>query len=152
MRTHLTAALTGAILTTLLLVCPAYAREHKALNGVWTLVPAKSAFAGQSVVQTGAVTINERQGNISVTRSFKYEGSVETFFYSDISDSQNNATIRSGKDLRSTTRWDHDVLKVTTTQSGLITLESYALAPDGTMTVSVVRPEHAPIILVFRRR
>jgi hypothetical protein len=67
-----------------------------------------------------------------------------------MSDAENNATIHTGKDLKSKSRWDHDVLKVTTTQSGAITLESYSLAPDGSMLVSVVKPEHKPITLVFR--
>jgi len=117
-----------------------------------TLVPAKSDFAGQPVVQTGTVTINDRQGDITVSRSFVYEGAIETFFYSDITDSEHNSTIHSGKDLKSKTRWDHDVLKVTTTQSGAITIESYTLAADGAMMVKVERPEHRPITLVFQRK
>jgi len=44
------------------------------------------------------------------------------------------------------------VLKVTTTQDGAITIESYTLAADGTMLVSVVRPEHKPITLVFQHK
>jgi hypothetical protein len=43
------------------------------------------------------------------------------------------------------------VLKVTTTQSGAITVESYALNADGDMTVNVVRPDRKPITLVFQR-
>jgi hypothetical protein len=115
-------------------------------------VPAKSDFTGQPAVQTGTVTINDRQGNITVARSFAYEGAAETIFYSDITDSQRDATIHTGKDLKSKTRWDHDVLKVTTTQSGAVTLESYTLSADGTLVVSVVRPEHKPITLVFQRQ
>jgi hypothetical protein len=130
----------------------AFARGHSALNGTWTLVPAKSDFAGQPVVQTGTVTINDRQGNITVSRSFVYEGASETFFYSDITDSERNATIRTGKDLKSKTRWDHDVLKVATTQSGVVTLESYSLAADGAMMVSVIRPAHKPITLFFEHK
>jgi hypothetical protein len=42
-------------------------------------------------------------------------------------------------------------LKVTTTQSGAATLESYTLAADGTMVVNVLRPEHKLITLVFHR-
>ena len=152
MRTSSTTTFTGAVLTTLLFALSAFARDHSALNGAWTLVPAKSDFAGRCVVQTGTVTINDREGIIIVSRSFVYEGATETFFYSDITDSENNATIRTGKNLKSKTRWDHDVLKVTTTQSGAITLESYTLAADGTMLVSVVRPEHKPSTLVFQRK
>ena len=96
-------------MTTILFAFSAIARDRSALNGTWTLVPAKSDFAGQSVVQIGTVTIDDRQGNITVSRSFVYEGAAETFFYSDITDGQRNATIRTGKDLKSKTRWDHDV-------------------------------------------
>jgi hypothetical protein len=42
--------------------------------------------------QTGTVTINERRGIITVSRSFVYEGSTETFFYRDMTDSEDNAT------------------------------------------------------------
>jgi len=140
-----------ATLTTLLLAFSAFARDHSALNGTWTLVPAKSDFAGQPVVQTGTVTIADRQGIIIVSRRFVYAGATETYFYRDITDAENNATIHTGKDLKSKTRWDHDVLKVTTTKSGATTLESYTLAADGTLMVNVLRPEHKPITLVFHR-
>ena len=152
MRTYSATAITGAVLTTLLFAFSAFAHDHTALNGTWTLVPARSDFAGQPVVQTGTVTINERQGIITVSRNFVYEGATETFFYRDLTDADNNATIHSGKDLKSKTRWDHRALKVTTTNYGAITVESYTLAPDGTMTVNVVRPEHQPITLVFHRQ
>ena len=139
-------------MTTLLFVFSAFAHGHTLLDGTWTLVPARSDFAGQSVVQTGTVTIADRQGIIIVSRSFVYAGATETYFYRDITDAENNATIHTGKDLKSKTRWDHDVLKVTTTQSGATTLESYTLGADGTMMVNVLRPEHKPITLVFHRQ
>ena len=141
-------------MSTLLFSATAFAHEHAALNGTWTLVPAQSDFAGQPVIQTGTVTINERDGDITVSRSFKYEGVSDTFFYRDITDSENSATIHTGKELKTKTRWDHDVLKVTNTntQSGAVTLETYALAADGTMMVSVVRPDHKLINLRFQRR
>ena len=153
MRTYSATAIIGAVLTTLFFAFSAFAGDHSALNGTWTLVPAKSDFAGQPVVQTGTVTINDRQGIIIVSRSFVYEGAGETFFYNDSTgNSQYNATIHSGKDLKTKTSWDHDVLKVKTTQSGAITLESYSLAAEGTMLVSVVRPEHKPFTLVFQHQ
>jgi hypothetical protein len=137
---------------TLLLAFSVCARDRNALNGIWTLVPAKSNFAGQPTVQTGSVTISDREGIIIVSRSFVYEGATETSFYHDTTGAGQNATIHAGKDLKSKTRWDHDVLKVTTTQSGVVTQESYTLTPDGTMTVSVVRPESTPITLVFQHK
>ncbi len=141
----------GAILAVALFVVPIVARDHSALNGTWTLTPAKSDFAGQPVVQTGTVTIRSQDRIIIVERSFKYAGATETFFYSDVTDANNGATIESGKELKSKTRWDHDVLKVTTTQAGATTIESYNITTDGTMTVNVVRPGHKPIALAFQR-
>jgi hypothetical protein len=153
MSKHSIATITGAVLSTaLLFAVSTFAHEHKALNGTWTLLPARSDFKGQPAVQTGTVTINEREGNITVARNFIYEGASENLFYSDVTDSENNATIRTGKELKSKTRWDHDVLKVTTTQFGVVTLESYSLDADGTLRVSVIRPEHSPITLVFERK
>ncbi len=148
---HLRAATITTFLTCLL-AGSAFARDHRVLNGIWTLSPAKSDFAGQPVLQTGTVTINDQQGVIVISRSFKYEGATETFFYSDSTGSENNSTIHNGKDLKSKTKWDHDVLKVTTTESGAVTLESYTLATDASMMVTVVRPERKPVTLVFQRQ
>jgi hypothetical protein len=152
MKTYPTTRIAGAVLATVLFAFAAFAGDHSALNGTWTLVPAKSDFAGQPVVQTGTVTIADREGIIIVSRSFVYEGATETFFYNDITDSEHNATIHTGKNLKSKTRWDRDVLKVTTTESGATTLESYTLAADGTMTVDVIRPAHKPITLFFQHK
>lgn len=150
MRKYSTTRIAGAVLTTLLFGPLAYARDHKAIDGTWTLVPAKSDFAGQPIVQTGTVTISDHQGVIVISRSFVYEGATESFSYNDSTGSENGSTVHTGKDLKTKTRWDHDVLKVTTTQSGAITLESYALASDGTMSVSVVRADRNPVTLFFR--
>src|ERR1019366_5504816 len=103
MRTYSTTSITGAVLTTLLFAFSAFARDHSALYGTWTLVPARSDFAGQPVLQTGTVTINDREGIIIVSRSFVYQGATETFFYNDLTDSEHNATIHTGKDLKSKT-------------------------------------------------
>jgi len=102
-------------------------------------------------MQTGTVTINEREGDITVSRDFTYAGSNETFFYKDMIDSENSATIRKN-DVKSKARWDHDILRVVTTQNGAVTTESYMLAPNGTMTVAVDKPGSKPITLVFVRK
>ena len=151
MRKHFIRTLAGAALTTLVFCGSALAGDHSALNGTWTLVPAQSDFAGQPVVQTGTVTIHDKKGIIVVSRSFVYAGATETFFYSDSTGSQHGGTVHSGKDLKTKTSWDDDVLKVKTTLSGAVTLENYSLAPDGSMLVNVTRPEHKPLTLVFRR-
>jgi len=80
-------------------------RDHSALNGTWTLAPTKSDFRGEPVVQTGTVTISDRQGVIIVSRNFVYAGAAATYFYRDITDAENNATIHTGKDFKSKTRW-----------------------------------------------
>src|SRR5580698_1811379 len=105
----------------------AFGRSHTAMNGTWTLEPTQSDFAGQPVMQTGTVTINEREGDITVSRDFTYQGADKTYFYKDMVDSENNATIRKN-DVKSKARWDHDSLKVVTTQAGAVTTETYSLA------------------------
>lgn len=149
MSTLLTSTILGAAF---LFTSLAFAGDRTALNGTWTLVPAKSDFAGQPVVQTGTVTISDHEGTIIVSRHFKYEGATETFFYNDDIGTENNATIHTSKDLKTKAKWDHGALKVTTTQSGAATLETYTLAPNGEMTVNVERPGRKPITLVFQRQ
>jgi hypothetical protein len=141
-----------AFLATVLLASTAFGRDHSDLNGTWTLVPAKSHFEGQPVVQTGTVKISEDRAVTVVTRSFIYEGATETYFYNDSAGSQYGGTVQEGKDLKSKIKWEGDVLKVTTTRSGAVTVESYSLAADGAMTVNVERPEHKSITLVFLRQ
>jgi hypothetical protein len=127
-------------------------RDHKELNGTWTLVPTKSDFAGQPVMQTGSVTINEREGDITVQRNFAYEGASETYFYKDMSDSRNGASVRSAKDLKSKAKWEHDSLKVVTMQDGKTTTETYTLLPDGTMLATVAKPDGTSFRLYFQRQ
>ena len=141
------------VVSTLLFAVFAFATDRNALNGTWTLVPAKSDFQGQPVVQTGTVRISDHEGVTVISRNFVYEGAAETFFYSDsTANSRYSPTIHTGKDLKTKTKWEHDALKVTTTLSGAVTLESYTLAADGTMLVNVERPEHKPITLVFQKQ
>ncbi len=151
MKTYSTFVITGALLA-LVFSSSISARDHSELNGTWTMLAAKSDFAGQSVVQTGTVTIHDADGAIVVSRSFKYEGATESFFYRDSTDAEHGETFHSGKDVKSKTTWDHNVLVVKTTESGAVTVESYSLAADGTMIDSVIRPNHKPIVLVFQRQ
>lgn len=152
MRIASITTIAATVCAALLLPFAALAHEHTALNGTWTLVRDKSDFGGQPAIESGTVNIDERQGNISVARSFVYHGAAGTYFYRDLADSRNSATIHGGAELKSKARWEHDVLKVTTNQSGVITLETYSLAPDGTMLVRVDRPGSAPFTLVFERK
>src|SRR5271169_13979 len=142
----------GAALATLLFAVSTFASDHHALNGTWILVPAKSDFAGQDVVQTGTVTIDDRQGNITVSRNFAYDGANETVFYRFSTDGQENSTIKDGKDFKSKAKWEHNVLKVATTRGAATTVEHFNLAADGTLILHVYQPEHKPITLQFQRK
>ena len=142
----------GAAVMVVLCALPVLGRDHSAWNGTWELVPARSNFAGEPVVQTGTVTIKSDDRIIIVERNFKYTGIGETYFYSDVTDANGGATIRAGKDLKSKTKWDHDVLMVTTTLDGAVTVERYNLAANGSMMVNVTRPGRKSVELAFERK
>jgi hypothetical protein len=126
--------------------------NHHSLNGTWTLEPTRSNFDGEPAIQTGSVTINDRQHNITVTRSFSYDGANESFEYSFSTDGRENSSIHQGKAFKSKAKWDGDVLRVTTTENGSTTAERYSLSPDGSLMLVVERPEHRPVTLFFQRQ
>ena len=72
-RNFLTGAITLAIFSGL-----AFATNHHELNGTWQLVPARSEFHGEPAIQTGTVTINDREGNIYVQRNFNFDGAKQS--------------------------------------------------------------------------
>jgi len=154
MRKQPSLAIGGAVLTVVLFAVfavTAIARDHKELNGTWSLIPARSDFAGEPAIQSGTVTIFEREGNITVSRNFKYDGPDQIYFYRYTTDGPKNSTIHAAPDFKSKVRWDGDVLEVTTTQPAGPTDERYVLDPDGTMVVRVLRPGRRPINLFFER-
>jgi len=125
---------------------------HHSLNGTWVLEPTKSDFGGQPTLQTGTVTINDREHNITVSRNFNYDGANETFSYSFSTDGRENSTIHQGKAFKSKAKWDDNVLKVTTTQNDVTVVERYSLEPDGSMKLMIERPGHRMISLFFQRQ
>jgi hypothetical protein len=147
-----TSILAGTVLTIPLLTFQVVAANHSLLNSTWTLIPAKSDFNGQAVIETGTVTIDDRAGAVVVARNFKYEGSSGSSFYKDTLGNEDNSTIHSSPDLKTKTKWDHDVLKVITTRPGGVTVETYRLAPDGTLMATVDIPGHPQATLHFERK
>ena len=133
-------------------VSAAVAGGHHSLNGTWVLEPTKSDFGGQPTLQTGTVTINDREHNITVSRNFTYDGANETFSYSFSTDGRENSTIHQGKAFKSKAKWDDNVLKVTTTQNDVTVVERYSLEPDGSMKLMIERPSHRMISLFFQRQ
>jgi hypothetical protein len=130
----------------------AFAHNHRALNGTWTLLPSESNFAGQHEIQNGTLTINDREGNIYVMRNFSYEDDDHRIVsYEFGADGPENSTVRDGKVMKTKARWDGDVLKVTTLQDGHTTVERFSLTPRGNLMVVVDREGMGPITLMFRR-
>ncbi len=130
----------------------AFAHNHHALNGTWTLVPSESNFAGQHEIQNGTLTINDREGNIYVSRNFSYEDSAHRIISYQFSvDGPENSTVREGKEIKTKARWDGDVLRVTTVQAGRTTVERFSFTPSGGLMLVVDREGMEPLTLMFRR-
>ena len=127
------------------------AASHHQLNGTWILDPTRSEFAGEPAIQTGTVTINDRQHNIYISRNFDFDGQKQTYEYSFSTDGRESATIHQGENFKSKAKWDGDVLKVTTEHNGSTIVERYSLEPDGSLMLVVERPEHRVITLFFHR-
>jgi len=126
--------------------------HHHDLNGTWRLVPTRSEFGGEPALQTGTVTINDREHNISISRNFTYEGASETVSYSSSIDGKENASIHEGPAFKSKAKWDGDVLRVTSTQDGINTVERFRLSGDDTLMLTVDRPGHRTETLFFERQ
>lgn len=129
-----------------------FAADPHSLNGTWVIIPAQSRFEGQPVIQSGTVTINDREHNIYISRNFTYDGAKQSTDYSFTTDGHENSTIRNGKNFRSKAQWDEGVLKVTTTLDNSTTVERYSLQADGTMRLVVEKPDRRPITLVLQRQ
>jgi hypothetical protein len=126
--------------------------HHHDLNGTWKLVPTRSEFGGEPVLQMGTVTINDREHNITISRSFTYEGADQTVSYSSSIDGKENASIHEGPAFKTKARWDNDALRVTSTQDGMTTVERFKLSGDGSMMLTVDRPGHRTETLFFERQ
>lgn len=128
------------------------AANHHSLNGTWSLEPTRSHLDGEPAIQTGSVTINDREHNITVTRSFNYDGENQSFEYSFTTDGRENSSIKEGHSFKSKAKWEGNVLRVTTLDNGKTTVERYSLAPDGSMMLVVERGDHRPVTLYFQRQ
>jgi len=129
------------------------ASDHQALNGTWKLIPARAVFDGELAIQTGAVTISDRQGNIYVSRDFTYTGDRQTVNYSSSTDGRANSSIHEGAGIKTKAKWDGKELKVTAMRDDVITsTERYRLEQDGSLMLLVERPGHRTVTLFFERQ
>jgi hypothetical protein len=128
------------------------ASQHDALNGTWQLVPARSQFAGEPAIQTGTVTIADRQHNIYISRNYNFDGQNVTVNYQTSTDGRENSSIHEGKAFKTKAKWDGQDLVVTSTQDGIASVERYRLNSDRTLTLTVDRPGHPTVALFFEKQ
>jgi hypothetical protein len=128
----------------------ALASNHHELNGSWQLIPERCEFHGEPAIQTGTFTIDDREGNIYVSRSFNYDQADRSTSKTFDTDARAKTSIKE-PGFKSKTEWKGDVLQVTTTQDGAATVERFTLVDNGTMELTVERPGHATETLFFRR-
>jgi hypothetical protein len=152
MRRNLRKIFLGYTFGLVLFATAVIAANHHSLNGTWALEPTRSNFGGEPAIQTGTVTINDREHNITVTRNFNYDGANQSFEYSFTTDGRENSSIHQGKSFKSKAKWEADVLRVTTIENGATTVERFSLSPDGSLMLVVDRPEHRPVTLFFQRQ
>jgi len=129
----------------------ALASHHHELNGTWQLVASRCQFNGEPAIEAGTVSINDREGNIWVERSFSLEDGNKTVTTNLATDSRHGSTIKE-PGFRSKAKWDGDVLKVMTNHEGVITAERYQLASDGGMLMQVERSGRQPETLYFQHQ
>jgi len=144
-RNFLTGAATLAIFAGF-----ALAVNHHELNGTWQLVPSRSELNGAPVIQTGTVTINDREGNIYVQRNFDFDSPNQSTSTSFATDARAKSSIKE-PGFKSKAKWEGDTLKVMTTQDGINIVERYRLNNDGAMVLQIERTGHQPETLYFQR-
>lgn len=143
--------LTVSVFAILLCSMPMLAADHDALNGTWTLVPAQSNFGSNPAIQAGKITISKQGDTTTVSRAFRYGDNGEEIFYRDMTQTQGAAPL-TASDLKSETSWSGDMMKVDTVHGNTNVTETYSLAPDGNLVVTVAHGDQPPETLVFTRK
>lgn len=128
------------------------ANDHQALNGTWRLIPARSELGGEPAIQTGSVTIADRQRNVYVSRDFTYDGDRVSVSTNLSTDGPENSSIHQGTTFKSKAKWEGKELRVTSTRDNVTSTERYSLGGDGTLMLIVERPGHRTITLFFERQ
>ena len=128
----------------------AFANNHHVLNGTWQLVPSRSELHGEPAIQTGTVTINDREGNIYVQRNFDLDSANLSTSTSVATDARAKTSIKE-PGFKSKPKWDGDILKVTTDHEGITTVERYSLLGDGTMMLQVEHTGRPSETFYFQR-
>jgi len=147
-NTSFTLALTAGLL--FVAGMPAWA--HPNLSGHWSLIPAQSTYHGQPATQTGDVTIEQRHGQLFISRHLFIDGPNSGMEFSFTTDGHEGSTIHQGKNMKTKAEWHGDTLEVRTKLNDQLTVEKYRLSPEGDQLVLVVdTPDGQTSTLVFRR-
>ena len=93
----------------------AFADKHHSMNGTWQLTPERSEFNGEPAIQTGTVTINDRERNIYVSRNFDFDSASKSTSTSFTTDAAHGASIKNKETgFKSKAKWEGDALVVVT--------------------------------------
>jgi hypothetical protein len=128
----------------------AWAGRHD-LNGTWTLVPLRSTFSGEPEMTAGTVVINDFEDKISLAENFTYANPLQQATASFSIAGRHDQKIRQGN-LEARARWDHETLEVDATENGVPQVQRFNLLPDGTMMMTLERPGHPAVSLLFERQ
>jgi len=139
-------------LPVLLLANTLFASQKHDLNGTWRVVPTRSQFGGEPVIQTGTVTIADREHNIYISRNYDFDGESGVVSYQTSTDGRENSSIHEGKAFKTKAKFEGGDLVVRSSQDNITTTERYHLNPDGTMSLTVDRPGHHTLVLLFERQ
>ncbi|HZU28418.1 MAG TPA: hypothetical protein VFA04_23025 [Bryobacteraceae bacterium] len=128
------------------------ASAHPNLSGNWTLIPAQSTYHGQPATQTGDIKIEQRHGQLFISRHLFIDGPNSGMEFSFTTDGHEGSTIHQGKNMKTKAEWHGDTLEVKTKMNDQLTVEKYRLSPEGDQMVLVVdTPDGQTSTLVFRR-
>jgi hypothetical protein len=121
------------------------------LNGTWTLIAPRSTFNGEPAMTAGTVVINDFEDNISLAENFTYANPLQQATASFSIEGRHNEKIRQGN-LEARAKWDHETLEVDATENGVPQVQRFNLLPDGTMMMTLERPGHPTVSLLFERQ
>jgi len=142
---------TSAAIALVCLALPAWA--HPNLSGHWVLLPEQSTFHGQAATETGEVTIEQRHGQLFISRHLHVDGDAGGMEYNFTTDGHENSTIHEGKEMKTKASWDGDTLKVRTKMNNEETLEQFRISPDkDQLVLTVETPDHQVSTMVFQRQ
>jgi hypothetical protein len=143
-------SLAAAVL--LLCVAALPAAAHPNLSGHWSLIPEQSTYHGQPATQTGDITVEQRHGQLFISRHLFIDGPNGGMEFSFTTDGHEGSTIHQGKNMKTKAEWHGDTLEVKTKMNDQVTVEKYRLSPEGDQMVLVVdTPDGQTSTLVFRR-